>query len=215
MFFFFFRSYQVLKTTVRAHRSLPPGGILVFMTGRRDVEWLVAELRRRFSKEKLEQRKRERERRRRRTRQRKDEEEEAAKAMEGSRGGGSVEIQKKGEGDDDDDEDHDDEEEEEKEEEDGDWGAGAACVLPLYALLPPQEQLRVFQRPPEGERLIVVATNVAETSLTIPNIRYVVDSGREKARHYEGLAGGMSDSSVSSFRIQWVSKAAAAQRAGR
>ena len=41
-------------------------------------------------------------------------------------------------------------------------------VLPLYAMLPPAAQARVFQTPPDGHRLIVVATNVAETSLTIP-----------------------------------------------
>jgi hypothetical protein len=48
-----------------------------------------------------------------------------------------------------------------------------AIVLPLYALLSKGQQLRVFNPPPEGHRLIIVATNVAETSLTIPGIRYV------------------------------------------
>jgi HrpA-like RNA helicase len=47
-------------------------------------------------------------------------------------------------------------------------GPGPAHVLPLYAMLPKQAQARVFMPPPEGSRLIVVATNVAETSLTIP-----------------------------------------------
>ena len=53
-------------------------------------------------------------------------------------------------------------------------------IVPLYALLPSEKQMRVFQPPPEGSRLVVVATNVAETSLTIPGIRYVVDCGRAK-----------------------------------
>lgn len=44
-------------------------------------------------------------------------------------------------------------------------------VLPLYAMLPAAQQARVFAKPPEGHRLIVVATNVAETSLTIPGKR--------------------------------------------
>ena len=48
--------------------------------------------------------------------------------------------------------------------------AAPVCVLPLYALLPPAAQARVFDRVPEGTRLIVVATNVAETSLTIPGM---------------------------------------------
>jgi ATP-dependent RNA helicase DHX37/DHR1 len=82
-------------------------------------------------------------------------------------------------------------------------------VLPLYSLLPTREQLKVFDQPPEGTRLCVLATNVAETSLTIPGIRYVVDCGRSKERHYDKTTG------VQSFRIQWISKASAEQRAGR
>lgn len=53
-------------------------------------------------------------------------------------------------------------------------------VLPLYSLLSTRDQLRVFDPPPDGSRLVVIATNVAETSLTIPGIRYVVDSGKVK-----------------------------------
>lgn len=53
-------------------------------------------------------------------------------------------------------------------------------IVPLYSLLPGEKQIKVFEPPPEGSRLVVVATNVAETSLTIPNIRYVVDCGRAK-----------------------------------
>ena len=49
-----------------------------------------------------------------------------------------------------------------------DQGPGPMHVLPLYAALPPREQARVFQAPPPGRRLVIVATNVAETSLTIP-----------------------------------------------
>ena len=45
---------------------------------------------------------------------------------------------------------------------------GALHVLPLYAMLPSAAQKRVFQPVPEGHRLVVIATNVAETSLTIP-----------------------------------------------
>lgn len=53
-------------------------------------------------------------------------------------------------------------------------------VLPLYSLLPTDAQMRVFEDPPEGTRLCIVATNVAETSVTIPGIRYVVDAGKVK-----------------------------------
>ncbi|KAH0955035.1 hypothetical protein HN011_004649 [Eciton burchellii] len=82
-------------------------------------------------------------------------------------------------------------------------------VLPLYSLLPSHEQAKVFEPPPEGCRLCVVSTNVAETSLTIPNIRYVIDSGRCKTRLYDKMTG------VSTYEICYTSKAAASQRAGR
>lgn len=88
-------------------------------------------------------------------------------------------------------------------------GVGALCVLPLYAMLPAAAQLRVFEDVKEGERLLVVSTNVAETSLTIPGIKYVVDTGREKVKKYNSANG------IESYEIQWISKASAAQRAGR
>jgi ATP-dependent RNA helicase DHX37/DHR1 len=47
--------------------------------------------------------------------------------------------------------------------------------------------MKVFQPPPEGSRLVVVATNVAETSLTIPGIRYVIDCGRAKEVRVVGV----------------------------
>ena len=53
-------------------------------------------------------------------------------------------------------------------------------ILPLYSLLPSEQQMRVFEPPPQNSRLVVVATNLAETSLTIPGIRYVIDCGRVK-----------------------------------
>ncbi|VDD74966.1 unnamed protein product [Mesocestoides corti] len=83
------------------------------------------------------------------------------------------------------------------------------CALPLYSLLPADQQRRVFEPPPEGQRLVVVATNVAETSLTIPNIRYVVDTGKVKSKIYDAGTG------ASCFRIVWISQASAVQRAGR
>nr|KAJ3420385.1 ATP-dependent RNA helicase dhx37 [Polyrhizophydium stewartii] len=82
-------------------------------------------------------------------------------------------------------------------------------VLPLYSLLPTSAQMRVFDPPPEGARLVVIATNVAETSLTIPGIRYVVDCGKVKERRYDSSTG------VQTFQVSWTSKASADQRAGR
>jgi ATP-dependent RNA helicase DHX37/DHR1 len=82
-------------------------------------------------------------------------------------------------------------------------------ILPLYSQLPTKQQLKVFEPPPAGARLVVLATNVAETSLTIPGIRYVFDTGRSKERKYN------LDSGVQSFEIDYISKASAAQRTGR
>ncbi|KAG8224605.1 hypothetical protein J437_LFUL009178 [Ladona fulva] len=82
-------------------------------------------------------------------------------------------------------------------------------VLPLYSLLSSEKQAKVFKPPPEGCRVVVVATNVAETSLTIPNIKYVVDCGKIKAKLYDAVTG------VSAFQVVWTSKASANQRAGR
>ncbi|CAB4066530.1 DHX37 [Lepeophtheirus salmonis] len=83
-------------------------------------------------------------------------------------------------------------------------------VLPLYSLLNSEKQSEVFKPPPEGYRLcVVVSTNIAETSLTIPGIKYVVDTGKVKTKFYDKVTG------VSTYHVTWVSKAQANQRAGR
>lgn len=81
--------------------------------------------------------------------------------------------------------------------------------LGLYAMLPLQKQQLVFKKPPDGSRLCVIATNVAETSITIPNIKYVVDTGLEKRKIYDLVTG------VSRFITTWTSKSSAEQRMGR
>ncbi|KFK36241.1 hypothetical protein AALP_AA4G096500 [Arabis alpina] len=86
---------------------------------------------------------------------------------------------------------------------------GKLRVLPLYAMLSPAAQLRVFEEVDEGERLVVVATNVAETSLTIPGIKYVVDTGRVKVKNYDSKTG------METYEVDWISQASASQRAGR
>jgi ATP-dependent RNA helicase HrpA len=80
-------------------------------------------------------------------------------------------------------------------------------VLPLYARLSVAEQQRVFA-PSQGRR-IVLATNVAETSLTVPGIRYVVDSGMARVRRYSLR------NKVTLLQIEKIAQAAAEQRAGR
>ncbi|MFN0246054.1 MAG: ATP-dependent RNA helicase HrpA [Kofleriaceae bacterium] len=80
-------------------------------------------------------------------------------------------------------------------------------ILPLYARLSAAEQQRVFQRIPQ--RRVVLATNVAETSLTIPGIVYVVDSGVARVNRYNTRTG------VSQLLVEPVSRASADQRKGR
>ena len=90
-------------------------------------------------------------------------------------------------------------------------GAGSRLrVLPLYAQMSSDRQMKVFRASEEfpDDRIVVVATNVAETSLTIPNIRYVIDSGREKRKEFNS-------NGVSRFAVRFTSKASANQRAGR
>ncbi|MDO3530125.1 ATP-dependent RNA helicase HrpA, partial [Ralstonia pseudosolanacearum] len=80
-------------------------------------------------------------------------------------------------------------------------------ILPLFARLSVQEQERVFR--PSNARRIVLATNVAETSLTVPGIRYVVDAGLARVKRYSYR------NKVEQLQIEPVSQAAANQRAGR
>ena len=80
-------------------------------------------------------------------------------------------------------------------------------ILPLYSRLSNAEQDRVFK--PGGGRRLVLATNVAETSLTVPGIRYVIDPGYARIRRYSVRA------KVERLQVEKISRASAAQRAGR
>ncbi len=225
------------KKTCQIHRKLPHGGVLVFLTGQREVELLCSKLRETFNGER---------------RKRMGDRRGAAEENVGPAGAEETTIDPLGaldgldEGEDDvpssgsldDDDDHDDydndtdtdgdegdTDEEHVEiinggkddlnellkldEVDDDEPTKKVWVLPLYAVLKPEHQARVFQEVPAGHRLIVVATNIAETSLTIPGIRYVVDAGRSKQRLLDTTSG------LARFEVRWVSKASADQRAGR
>jgi len=80
-------------------------------------------------------------------------------------------------------------------------------ILPLYARLGPKEQGRIFQ--PGGQRRIVLSTNVAETSLTVPGIRYVIDAGYARISRYSHR------SKVQRLPVETISQASANQRKGR
>ncbi|MFG0313719.1 MAG: helicase-related protein, partial [Phycisphaerales bacterium] len=80
-------------------------------------------------------------------------------------------------------------------------------IIPLYARLSAQEQQRVFR--PSGRPRVVIATNVAETSLTVPNIRSVVDPGTARMKRYNPRT------KIHGLMVEPISQASANQRAGR
>ena len=82
-------------------------------------------------------------------------------------------------------------------------------ALPLYAGLSSEQQLYVFEAAPENTRKVIVSTNIAEASVTIPGIVYVVDCGFVKLRAFDPMTG------IETLTATPISKASAAQRAGR
>ncbi|XP_030405609.1 ATP-dependent RNA helicase DHX30 isoform X1 [Gopherus evgoodei] len=82
-------------------------------------------------------------------------------------------------------------------------------VLPVHSNIPMMDQQNIFQRPPPGVRKIVLATNIAETSITINDIVHVVDSGSHKEERYDLRT------KVSCLETVWVSKSNVVQRRGR
>ncbi|ANQ06777.1 ATP-dependent RNA helicase prh1 [Plasmodium coatneyi] len=85
----------------------------------------------------------------------------------------------------------------------------AMKILQLYSSLPNRKQRVVFEPAPPNTRKVILSTNIAETSVTIPNIKYVVDSGRVKIKFFDAKKG----SSV--LKVTQISKDAAIQRSGR
>jgi len=79
---------------------------------------------------------------------------------------------------------------------------------PLYAYLPYQNQMEVFDSTP-GKRKVIFSTNIAETSLTIPGIKYVIDSGLVKVKSFHPRT------KFETLKVEKISKAQAVQRAGR
>ncbi|KAK9461101.1 P-loop containing nucleoside triphosphate hydrolase protein [Lipomyces oligophaga] len=189
----------------KIHKRLPPGGILVFMTGQNEITQLCRRLKRTFAEQS----------------EINDDDDDDDVSLHLSANEAATEAEDIDLGDfdesaiylereDDEIEDENPEEVEEGfEEQTQETNSGPLHVLPLYSLLPTAQQMKIFDNPPGESRLCVVATNVAETSLTIPGIRYVVDCGRVKERKFDKVSG------VQRFDISWISKASADQRAGR
>ncbi len=82
-------------------------------------------------------------------------------------------------------------------------------VLPIYSNLPTDMQTKIFEPTPPGARKVILATNIAETSLTIDGIIYVIDPGFNKQKTYNARTG------MESLVVTPISKASANQRAGR
>ncbi|GJQ12399.1 hypothetical protein GpartN1_g4190.t1 [Galdieria partita] len=88
-------------------------------------------------------------------------------------------------------------------------GAKPLLILPIYSQLASDLQARIFEPAPEGTRKVVVATNIAETSLTVDGVKYVVDSGFCKLKTYNPRIG------MDALLLCPISQASASQRAGR
>lgn len=141
---------QAFKKVSKIHRRLPPGGVLIFLSGRQEVEELCSKLDAEFAEREIKL-------------------------------------------------------------PDSDGPPIRMKVLPFYSMLPDNLQQRVFQDVDSNFRKVVVATNIAETSVTVPGISYVVDSGRVKQKALKRLRCGH----LTTFDIVWISQASAQQRAGR
>ncbi|KAN0076296.1 P-loop containing nucleoside triphosphate hydrolase protein [Elaphomyces granulatus] len=194
---------EAFRKVSKGHRKLPPGGILVFLTGQTEIKQLSKRLKQAFKPTEWNDPVQ--------ARIQVSAVDAPLEAEDLELGGpgaanchdvGDSDLEAHGVDDIEDDEAFDL----------GEEAMGSSAwihVLPLYSQLPTKEQLKVFDPPPAGSRLIILATNVAETSLTIPGIRYVFDCGRAKEKQYDLFTG------VQSFQIGWISKASASQRAGR
>ena len=87
--------------------------------------------------------------------------------------------------------------------------AAREWILPIHSTIPPEEQRLVFTRPPKGVRKVVLATNIAETAITIDDVAFVVDTGRMKENRYDPLKR------MSSLEDCLVARSNARQRRGR
>ncbi len=93
--------------------------------------------------------------------------------------------------------------------EDSKYKLNRCRIYPLHSLMPTANQREIFLRPPRGLRKIVIATNIAETSITIDDVVFVVDCGKIKMSNFDVEAN------IATLKPEWVSLANARQRRGR
>ena len=193
---------EAFKTVSKIHGNLPEGGILVFLSGKREILSLVRKLRETFP----------------------DPQDHASDLDYSADANDEAEFVSDLEFDEESEKEimeqtandvgsESDSEIDEKEKEENGFSLGAKTkqplhVLPLFSLMSPEQQMRIFADPPAGSRLCVIATNVAETSITIKNIRYVVESGKVKQRIWD-------EEGRQRYEVVWTSKASVSQRSGR
>lgn len=193
---------EAFRKVCRGHKKLPPGNMLVFLTGQNEITALSKRLKDALLNAEIGDNKSHK------VHITASEAPLETEDLDFGKAGSEYGDFEDHDGDEDNDP-FDNDEDQEFDIEDTAPSSSQVYILPLYSQLQTKEQLRVFEPPPENARMIVLATNVAETSLTIPGIRYVFDCGRAKDRKYDKVTG------VQSFEIGWVSKASASQRAGR
>ncbi|KAK9888069.1 hypothetical protein WA026_000344 [Henosepilachna vigintioctopunctata] len=83
------------------------------------------------------------------------------------------------------------------------------AIIPLHSLIPTDEQLKVFNSPPPGVRKIIISTIIAETSITINDVVFVIDCGKVKIKNFNFKLN------IETLESVWISKANASQRKGR
>ena len=91
----------------------------------------------------------------------------------------------------------------------GEYALRSAQILPLHSLMPTVNQKAIFAKPPMGIRKVVIATNIAETSITIEDVVYVVDCGKIKISNFDV------NNNISTLQPEWISVANLKQREGR
>lgn len=87
--------------------------------------------------------------------------------------------------------------------------SGSSVIFPLHSLMPTASQREIFKPPSPGTRKVIIATNIAETSITIEDVVYVVDCGKIKIKNFDV------DSNTSTLQPEWISLANLKQRRGR
>ncbi|KXT04504.1 hypothetical protein AC578_8693 [Pseudocercospora eumusae] len=191
---------EMVRKVSRGHKKLPPGDMLVFLTGQDDIQTVAKRLREAFTgdQEGFQN-----------SNRKAKPEKPVNDYLEADEDGDASDDEAEITGLDDDEGDTEFAVELDPTLSGPQRGALKAQILSLYAALPAAQQDLVFQKTADGVRKIILATNVAETSLTIDGVRYVFDCGRSKEKVYDVETG------VQEFKVDWISKASASQRMGR